>query len=149
EDADTGDYFVVMPRADGSLQNSVDKGSPLAAADAAAAMLQIVKGLIEVGELVHRDLKPDNVLFHDGKWKIADFGIARFVQDATASNTLKECLSPYYAAPEQWRSERATHATDIYALGCVGFCLLTGKPPFCSNPAQEHQHASLPAFTCT
>jgi hypothetical protein len=149
EDADTGDYFVVMPRAEGSLQNSVDKTGALAAAEAAAVMLQIVKGLIEVGELVHRDLKPDNVLLHEGKWKIADFGIARFVQDATASNTLKECLSPYYAAPEQWRSERATHATDIYALGCVGFCFLTGKPPFCSNPAQEHQSAPLPAFACT
>ena len=148
EDADTGDYFVVMPRAEGSLQNNVEKSGALVAADAAPVLLQIVKGLVEVGELVHRDMKPDNVLLHEGKWKIADFGIARFVQDATASNTLKECLSPYYAAPEQWRSERATHATDIYALGCVGFCLLTSKPPFCSNPAQEHQNASLPPFDC-
>ena len=149
EDSETGDYFVVMPRAEGSLQTSVEAGGALAAADAAAVLLQIAKGLIEVGELVHRDLKPDNVLLHEGKWKIADFGIARFVQEATASNTLKDCLSPYYAAPEQWRSERATHATDIYALGCVGFCLLTGKPPFCSNPAQEHQNAPLPTFDCT
>lgn len=148
EDADTGDYFVVMPRAEGSLQNSVDTGGALAAAEAAAIMLQIVKGLIEVGELVHRDLKPDNVLLHEGKWKIADFGIARFVQDATASNTLKECLSPYYAAPEQWRSERATHATDIYALGCVGFCLLTGKPPFIAKPEEQHLKAPVPAFAC-
>ena len=148
EDADTGDYFVVMPRAEGSLQNTVEKSGMLAAADAAAVLLQIVRGLIEVGELVHRDLKPDNVLLHEGKWKIADFGIARFIQEATASNTLKDCLSPYYAAPEQWRSERATHATDIYALGCVGFCLLTGKPPFCSNPAHEHQNAPLPPFDC-
>jgi serine/threonine-protein kinase len=149
EDADTGDYFVVMPRAEGSLQTSVESGGGLAAADAAAILLQIAKGLIEVGDLVHRDLKPDNVLLHEGKWKIADFGIARFVQEATASNTLKDCRSPYYAAPEQWRSERATHATDIYALGCVGFFLLTGKPPFCSDPAQEHQNAPLPPFDCT
>jgi len=74
------------------------------------------------------DLKPDNILYHDGKWKIADFGIARFVEEATASNTLKEFLSPWYAAPEQWRLERATHGTDVYALGCIAFCLLTGKP---------------------
>lgn len=148
EDADTGDYFVVMPRAEGSLQNSVDQGGVLAAAEVAAVMLQIVKGLIEVGELVHRDLKPDNVLLHEGKWKIADFGIARFVEDATSSNTLKDCLSPLYAAPEQWRFERATHATDAYSLGCVGFFLLTGQPPFGSDPAQKHQHATLPAFAC-
>ncbi len=148
EDADTGDYFVVMPIAEGSLQNRVEKGGSLAAADAAAVLVQIVKGLIEVGELVHRDLKPDNVLLHEGKWKIADFGIARFVQEATASNTLKEFLSRDYAAPEQWRSERATHATDIYALGCVGFCLLTGKPPFPSNPEEQHLKAPVPAFSC-
>jgi eukaryotic-like serine/threonine-protein kinase len=149
EDADTGNYFVVMSKAEGSLQGSLDKGGPLNAAEAASVLLQIVKGLLEVGELVHRDLKPDNVLFHQGKWKVADFGIARFVEEATASNTVKDCLSPYYAAPEQWRFERATHATDIYALGCIGFFLLTGKPPFISNPAEEHQKAAVPSFLCT
>jgi len=149
EDTDTGDYFVVMPRAEGSLQNRVEKGGVLTAADAAVVLLQIVKGLIEVGELVHRDLKPDNVLLHEGNWKIADFGIARFVQDATASNTLKDCLSPYYAAPEQWRLERATHATDVYALGCIAFSLLVGKPPFTEDPQAEHQSASIPPFSCT
>ncbi len=138
-----------MPRAEGSLQNRVEKGGMFAAADAAAVLLQIVKGLIEVGELVHRDLKPDNVLLHEGNWKIADFGIARFVQDATASNTLKDCLSPYYAAPEQWRLERATHATDVYALGCIAFSLLVGKPPFTKDPQAEHQSASIPPLGCT
>jgi eukaryotic-like serine/threonine-protein kinase len=149
QDADTGDYFVVMPRAEGSLQNALDKGGPLNTPDAVTVLIQIVKGLIEVGELVHRDLKPDNILFHEGKWKIADFGIARFVQDATASNTLKDWLSDFYAAPEQWRSERATHVTDVYAVGCIGFCVLTGNPPFRANPAQEHQCAPLPAFQCS
>lgn len=148
EDADTGNYFVVMPMAEGSLQDSLDKGGPLNAAEAASVLLQIVKGLLEVGELIHRDLKPDNVLFHEGKWKVADFGIARFVEEATASNTLKDCLSAYYAAPEQWRFERATHATDIYALGCIALFLLTGKPPFISNPSEEHQKAAVPSFLC-
>lgn len=98
---------------------------------------------------MHRDLKPDNVLHHDGRWKVADLGIARFVEEATASNTLKECLSPYYAAPEQWRLERATHATDVYALGCVGFCLLTGTPPFTKEPEIQHLREPLPKFECT
>ncbi len=149
EDADTGDYFVVMPRANESLQRVVDRKGKLAPAEAAAILLQISKGLIEVGELVHRDLKPDNVLLHEGKWKIADFGIARFVEEATASNTLKDYLSEWYAAPEQWRFERATHPTDIYAFGCIGFCLLTGMPPFTNDPSSEHQHASVPPFDCS
>jgi len=148
EDADTGYYFVVMPKAEGSLQSSLDKGGPLNAAEAASILLQITKGLIEVGELVHRDLKPDNVLLHEGKWKVADFGIARFVEEATASNTVKNCLSQYYAAPEQWRFERATHATDVYALGCIGFTLLMGKPPFIVDPPEEHQKTAVPTFTC-
>lgn len=148
EDADTGNYFVVMSKAEGSLQGFLDKGGPLNAAEAASVLLQIVKGLLEVGELVHRDLKPDNVLFHQGKWKVADFGIARFVEEATASNTVKDCLSPYYAAPEQWKFERATHATDIYALGCIGFTLLMGKPPFITDPPEEHQKVAVPAFPC-
>jgi eukaryotic-like serine/threonine-protein kinase len=149
EDANTGDYFVVMPKADGSLQNKVDKDGALSPPESAAILLQIADGLIEVGDLVHRDLKPDNVLFHEGKWKLADFGIARFVEDATSLNTLKDCLSPPYAAPEQWRFERATHETDIYALGCIGFFLLTGRPPFTKDPQKEHQSAPVPAFACT
>jgi serine/threonine-protein kinase len=103
---------------------------------------------MEVDEIVHRDLKPDNVLFHEGAWKIADFGIARFIEEATRSSTLKDCLTQEYAAPEQWRSERATHATDIYALGCIGFCLLTGGPPFTTDPSEQHQQSPVPSFEC-
>jgi eukaryotic-like serine/threonine-protein kinase len=148
EDADSGEYFVIMPKAEKSLQALVDANGSLTTIDAAAILFQIAKGLSEVGDLVHRDMKPDNVLLHEGKWKIADFGIARFVQEVTASNTLKDCLSPFYAAPEQWRMERATHATDIYALGCIAFCLLVGKPPFGTNPSEEHQRAAIPEFKC-
>ena len=148
EDADTGDYFLVMPKADESLQAAVESGGIMNATAAAVVLLEIVKGLNEVADLVHRDLKPDNVLRHENGWKVADLGIARFVEEATASNTLKECLSPYYAAPEQWRFERATHATDVYALGCIGFFLLTGKPPFVEKPELEHQKQPLPHFSC-
>jgi serine/threonine-protein kinase len=149
EDASTGHYFVVMAKAEGSLQGTLEKDGPLIDVKAASVLLQIVKGLLEVGELVHRDLKPDNILFHEGRWKIADFGIARFIEEATSSNTLKDCLSPYYAAPEQWLFERATHATDVYALGCIGFFLLTGQPPFITNPREEHQKGVVPEFPCS
>jgi serine/threonine-protein kinase len=149
EDADSGDYFVVMTKAEHSLQEFIDKSAPIQASETASILLQIVSGLIEVGDLAHRDLKPDNVLFHDGKWKIADFGIARFIEDVTASNTLKGYLTPEYAAPEQWRLERATHAADIYALGCIAFCLLTKNPPFQNNHSDEHQRAPVPQFDCS
>jgi serine/threonine-protein kinase len=148
EDADTGDYFVVMPKAESSLQALIDKGGKSTPADTAAVMHNVVRGLIEVKDLVHRDLKPDNILLHQGKWKVADFGIARFMTDVTSDNTLKEWMSKLYAAPEQLRLERATSATDIYALGCIGYCLLTGKPPFTIDPQQEHQVSPVPDFQC-
>lgn len=133
EDADSGGYFVVMPKADKSLQSMIDTNGSFTTTDVTPILFQIAKGLSEVGDLVHRDLKPDNVLFHDGKWKIADFGIARFVQEVTASNTLKDYLSPLYASPEQWRSERATHATDVYALGCISAADAEEPPDISSN----------------
>src|SRR3989338_6870953 len=75
EDADSGDYFVVMVKAEKSRQTAIDRDGPLDTNEAVSVLLQITTGLIEVDELVHRDLKPDNILLHDGKWKIADFGI--------------------------------------------------------------------------
>jgi serine/threonine-protein kinase len=149
EDADSGDYFVVMSQAEQSLQSFIEKNGIVSAEKSASILLQIVNGLSEVEDLVHRDLKPDNVLFHVGNWKIADFGIARFIQAVTSNNTLKEWLSDDYAAPEQWRGERATHATDIYALGCIAFSLLVGNPPFKADFAESHQRKSVPQFVCS
>ncbi|MBX3151504.1 serine/threonine protein kinase [Candidatus Obscuribacterales bacterium] len=129
-DVSSGGYYIVMDKADESLQDLLDRDHQFDSRQAASVMLEIVKGLLEVKHIVHRDLKPANVLSHGSAWKIADFGIARFVADATATDTLKYCLSAYYAAPEQWLHERANGATDVYALGCIGFALLTGQPPF-------------------
>ena len=146
EDADSGSYFIVMAKAEYSLEDEIDRAVKFDAPAAAAILLQAAVGLQEAGDVVHRDLKPGNLLFHDGKWKVADFGIARFVEEVTASNTLKRYLSEDCAAPEQWRFERATSATDIYALGCIGYWLLNGTPPFVTNPQAEHQHTPVPSF---
>lgn len=149
EDADTGQYFVVMPRAERSLQSEIHPGG-FSDVGAARVMLNIVDGLLEVNDIVHRDLKPPNILLHEGVWKVADFGIARFVEDATSLRTLKDCLSPPYAAPEQFQFMHATAATDVYALGCIGYALLTGRPPF-AGPTDpdyfdQHLHAAPPAL---
>lgn len=119
-----------MPRAERSLQDALEAEGSFDDLKTAETLLAIVQGLSKLPEIVHRDLKPPNVLFHAGHWKVADFGIARFVKETTSARTLKDCLSPPYAAPEQWQYLRVTGATDIYALGCTGYALLTGKPPF-------------------
>jgi len=151
EDAATGTYFVVMPKAERSLQEVIDRGTHFGDEDAAKVLLEIIEGLLEVPDIVHRDLKPDNIMLHDGHWKIADFGIARFVEESTSLQTLKGCLSPHYAAPEQWQYVRATGATDVYALGCIAYALLTGNPPFLGTMDElqhKHRFADPPPLSC-
>jgi eukaryotic-like serine/threonine-protein kinase len=147
QDANSESYFVVMPVADYSLDQILRKDGAFSEVGAAGVLVEILKGLDEVNHLVHRDLKPGNVLWYEGRWKIADFGIARFVEESTSAATLKEALSPHYAAPEQWRLERASAATDVYALGCIAHTLITGIPPFRGNQhelREAHLHQSAP-----
>src|SRR6266478_24341 len=150
QDANTGAYYLVMPRADKSLADELASRGAIPAAESVDVLTQIASGLREIPQIVHRDLKPANIRFHQGRWKIADFGIARFVEEATSLNTVKDCLSPPFAAPEQWNGEHATGATDIYALCCIAYALLTGQPPFpgpnVADYRQQHVSASPPAL---
>lgn len=67
EDASTGDYYVVMEKAERSLDDDIESGVLFSPVDTAEVMFQTAQGLLEVSKLVHRDLKPGNVLFDDGK----------------------------------------------------------------------------------
>jgi eukaryotic-like serine/threonine-protein kinase len=129
-DADSDSYYVVMAKAEYSLGDFLKRTGPLSETDGIDMLIQIAHGIKEASFLVHRDLKPDNILLHEGKWKITDFGIAKFVENATSLQTLKDCLSPPYAAPEQWLFERSVNTTDIYAFGCIAYEILAGRPPF-------------------
>jgi lysozyme family protein len=150
-DAESDRYFLVMPLCEKTLSEHI--ANPNVALDTAHALAvarSIVAGLLEVGDIVHRDLKPSNILLHDGTWKIADFGIAKFVEDSTSARTVQNALTPAYAAPEQWRLERATHATDVYALGCIFHTLVNGRPPFEGSQdqlRQAHLAAAPPALS--
>lgn len=152
QDAESDRYFLIMPVCERSLQEEIDgTGKGLEVSAALEVILAILSGLKELPELVHRDLKPGNVLLHDSVWKIADFGIARFVQKSTSLETLRDCLSPAYAAPEQWNGERSTPATDIYAVGCIAHALAVGRPPFVGSNEEireQHLNSTPPTLDC-
>lgn len=139
-DADSNGYFLVMPICSINLQQQIDQNEQLSPEQALHVVIAILKGLKEAGALIHRDIKPSNILLHDGAWKISDFGIAKFVEKSTSLRTLKESLTPDYAAPEQWELKAASVATDIYALGCISYTLATGTPPFADADDLRHAH---------
>ncbi|AKO96720.1 Serine/threonine protein kinase [Marinovum algicola DG 898] len=145
QDAQSDRYFLIMPICQYSLQDYLNRYGPIAWTECAPIIDSIIDGLSEVGDIVHRDLKPANVLYHDGKWKISDFGIARFVEDSTSLRTLKNSLTPQYAAPEQWQMQRSTKATDIYSLGCMFYTMISGKPPY-SGDVDEIREGHLKRF---
>ena len=85
--------------------------------------------------IVHRDIKPQNVLLERrGRVKITDFGLAE-LQEAVHGAEAR-AGTPAYMAPEQLSGREATVRSDIYALGCVAYAMLAGEPPFGGRTAQ-------------
>lgn len=126
------DWVLVMPQAELSLQDHLDATGPaLDQAEAISILIDVAAALESLhGRVVHRDLKPGNILRYQGHWCLADFGISRYAEATTDPATRKFAKTPLYAAPEQWRDERATGAADVYALGVVAFQMLSGRLPF-------------------
>ena len=145
-------WVLVMPRAEKSLrQHFSEAAGPLSVSDAVAILSDVATALADLdGRVVHRDLKPENILLLDGNWCLADFGIARYADATTAPDTWKHARSLPYAAPERWREQRATTATDVYSLGVIAHELLSGSLPF-EGPAphdfrEQHLHSTPPTL---
>ena len=139
DSGETADEWVIaMPRADRSLRAELGAAGRKLAVDAAIPILiDVARALVAIdGRVVHRDLKPENILLLNGTWCLADFGIARYAEASTAPDTWKDFMTAAYAAPERWRSEHATGATDVYSLGVTAFESVIGSLPF-PGPSRE------------
>ncbi len=126
------------------VQEFIDGRSIIEHADACVADLDTrLDLLVKVGEalayahrrkVLHRDIKPSNILVAaDGAVKLLDFGIAKLLDDTGQPTLTKQLLGPMtpdYAAPEQFRGEALSAATDIYQFGVLAFRLLAGRSPY-------------------
>ncbi|MFB8167440.1 protein kinase [Kitasatospora purpeofusca] len=150
--------YLVMELLDGSPLNDLIEEEPqLPVSWAAAIAAQIAAGLASAhaAGVVHRDLKPANVMLtHDGTVKILDFGMGRIVDDpdqARLTSTGVSVGTARYMAPEQFRAEQVTAPADLYALGCILYELLIGRPPFAAKTAfdlsEQHKHDAPPTLT--
>lgn len=144
-EAEDGRPYIVMEYVDGS---TLEGRGPLPPPEAVELAVQACHGLshAHAAGLVHRDVKPHNLLLrNDGTLKVADFGIAR-AAEATALTQVGTVLgTAAYLAPEQAAGEEVTAATDVYALGAVVYELLTGRPPY--EPESLADLADRPAIT--
>ncbi|WP_207924090.1 serine/threonine-protein kinase [Actinomadura bangladeshensis] len=146
DSGETADHWVlVMPLAETSLRRHLeDAGGKLSVPAAVPILADIATALAALaGRVVHRDLKPENVLLLDGRWCLADFGIARYAEATTAADTKKHQGTALYVAPERWREERATSAADVYSLGVLAYELLSGTPPFVGREVHEIREQHL------
>jgi len=132
---DSGTYFIVMEFVDGRPLSSILKtAGPLAADRTAeiAAPVAAALGYAHKHGVVHRDVKPGNVLItDDGQVKVTDFGIARAVNtEESLTQTGAVMGTATYFSPEQAEGMGVDARTDIYSLGVVLFEMVTGRPPF-------------------
>ncbi|AZQ40483.1 serine/threonine protein kinase [Streptomyces cyaneochromogenes] len=140
--------YLVMELVEGdSLARTLARSGALPAERVARIAAQAAAGLAAAHRqgIVHRDIKPGNLLLDsDGTLKIGDFGIARFLDDPGAALTATGQIvgTSLYLAPERALGKPAGPPSDVYALGCVLYQLLTGRPPFHADTAVAilHQH---------
>ena len=152
-----GTAYIVMELLEGeSLQTRIERLGRIAPSDALRIARQVAGSLAAAHdrEIVHRDLKPENIyLIHDAeaqggeRTKILDFGICKLgheANDVSLTQSGTTMGTPVYMSPEQCRGAgQVDHRSDIYALGCVLFHMVAGRPPFDCDGAGEFIVAHL------
>ena len=151
--------FFTMPYVDGeSLRARLASGAPMPMSELTSILRDVARalGYAHARGVVHRDIKPDNVLLSRGAAEVTDFGIAKALDAARISTT--ESLTqlgtsvgtPGYMSPEQAAGDpNLDHRADIYALGVLAYEMIAGRPPFTGTPQSvmaSHVHQQPPAL---
>ncbi|MCA9127410.1 MAG: serine/threonine protein kinase, partial [Planctomycetales bacterium] len=127
-------YFVMQYIAGQSLQTRVDREGPLDICTALRIAKQTASALqaAHTQGLVHRDVKPANILLEEGgeRAQLSDFGLARTADDASLTRTGIVAGTPHYMSPEQANGDSIDTRSDLFSLGCTLYFMLAGRPPF-------------------
>lgn len=139
-----GLLYYVMPFVEGeTLRDRLNREHQLALGDVALIVRDVADAVdyAHRRNIVHRDIKPQNILLHEGRAFVADFGVAKAVYERDAHELTEEGHSvgtPEYMSPEQIRgSSDVDVRTDVYALGCVVYEMITGETPFRGRTTQS------------
>jgi serine/threonine-protein kinase len=134
-------YYVMPYVAGGSVRERLEREGPLPVADAVRIAREVAEALDHAHRagVVHRDIKPDNIMLADGVAVLADFGIAKALEQVGegVTDTGLAIGTPAYMSPEQATAQsKLDGRSDQYALGCVLYELLAGTPPFAGQSSQ-------------
>jgi streptogramin lyase len=135
-----GELIVAMRLvAGGDLRRRLDREGPLAPARAIALLGQVAEALdaAHAAGIVHRDVKPHNVLVEGDRAFLSDFGLAKALGDSGVQSGASVVGTAEYMSPEQWRGAAVGPPADIYSLGCVLYEALTGIPPYARKEAES------------
>ncbi len=132
-ETDDGQIYLAMAFCDGeNLRQRIDQGR-IRIDEALDIAIQMADGLADAHAhgIVHRDVKPANVMFTHGRTaKLVDFGLAKLAGQTGLTRSRTAMGTAYYMSPEQTRGEEVDHRTDLWALGVVLYEMVAGQPPF-------------------
>ncbi len=143
-----GELLLVMPLAEYSLADRIADFGRLTSDEVRAMLLDVAQGMQElaVAGVLHRDIKPHNILWYRGHWCLADFGISRIIGAATASYSWVGSGTTEYRAPELLDGKPETQLSDAYALGLSALEALTGTRAISGGDLRRAHASLLPAF---
>jgi YVTN family beta-propeller protein len=134
-----GELLVIMRLvAGGDMRQLIDSEGPLPPQRAINLLAQVADALdaAHTAGIVHRDVKPQNILVEGDRAYLSDFGLAKAIDESGAAGGASVVGTAQYMSPEQWRGDSIGPAADVYSLGCVLYEAITGVAPFAREEAE-------------